>query len=160
MHIRDSGAIRDICAIRMIRHDEGDVDLKFAELVTVEEVDEAVIELRHHEQHPATVLLVAQGDRRGEVLRGVSDCLTHNSEILCRNIEPGPQTKVICRGLGELGLLEDVRAHRQQRSGDCVGDAGAVWAAEGKDVGSHVLRVIRFLIGDARPIGRDCPLEE
>jgi hypothetical protein len=41
-----------------------------------------------------------------------------------------------------------------------MGDAGAVGAAKGKDVGGHGLRVFRFLIGDERPIDRDRPLEE
>ena len=144
VQVWDPGSSRDLGAIRVVRHDERDVDLKLAELVSVEEIDETVVELRDHDQRPTAVLLVAQGDRRSQVRGGIDDRPSHLREIVRRCLEAGPQAEVIGRAFGELRLLEDVRTDREQRSGDGVGDAGAVGAAEGKDVGGHDHRVCRL----------------
>ena len=62
----DAVPLRDRRQVGVVGDDQRDVDGQFTQTPAVEQVDQAVVELRHHQQHPAALLLGPDGQNRVE----------------------------------------------------------------------------------------------
>ncbi len=138
----DAVALGEGPAVLVVRHDEGDVHGELPVVVPVQQVDEAVVVLRDHHEHPATRLLEAHVDRRVEARGPLLDHVPHGGRVVARGLEAGAhgeQAGVLVR---ELRLLEHVRRHVEQCARHGVDDAGAVLAGEGEDEVGHAPIVV------------------
>ena len=132
-----------VAQVGMVRHHHGDVDGQLPRPPAVEEVDQAVVVLRHHDQHPLALVLPAHphGGAQGRRprLEGVLDA----ARVLDRRLEPGPHAEHPRRLVAELGVLQDVGVELDQPLGDAGHDPRPVGAHEGEDVDGHRAQLCR-----------------
>ncbi len=120
---------------RMVRHDRGDVHVELADPPPVEQVDEAMVELRHEDDDLRPLGCRAQPDGHAEADAQRLDPGAHRR--LARGIEREGDAHEEARGFGVviLARFEDVAAAAEDVVGDRGDDARLVGAGEGQDEG-------------------------
>ncbi len=134
---RDAVSLGDGAAVLVVGDHERDLDGQLADVEAVEQVDEAVILARDHDQRPAPLTLRAQPDDRIEDPSAREHRVAHRLNRLLGRLEPGAHGEQAGVLVGELRLLEDVGADLQECAGDGVDDPGSVQAAQGQEVRLH-----------------------
>ncbi len=123
----------------MVRHDADDVHPQFADAHAVEQIDQAVVGLRHEYQHLARripgpdlpVHPILAGDRT-EALHEFPDV------SLVTEIEDNSGEKAARLGVVELVRFKDVAALCEEFGRHARDDAGLVWAGQfQQERGSH-----------------------
>ena len=106
---------------------------------TVEEVGEAVVELRHHDQHSCSTVGPLEPPGHGEPGSDVGEILAeHRGEIgvqalVCTH-HVDPHEEVVLVAVTELDVVHDVAAVLEEEPADGVHDPRRLGTVEGEDV--------------------------
>ena len=135
--VGDAVTLDQLAEVGVVRDHHRDVDREVTAAVAIEQVEEAVIELRHHDQRPPPLVLPADTQHATDIRRGVGQTVGDLRRVLDRRLEAGPDTEGRGDGVAVLGVLEDVGVEADQRAGDGGNDALAVGALQRQDVDRH-----------------------
>ena len=123
---------------RMVAGDGDDLHRQFADPLLVEQIAQAMVELRHQNEHahplvrrhqlPVHAMVGAQRrDRRAQAVQ-IAVALEHHPQ------EEAPRLAIV-----ELARFQDITALREDRAAHMMDDARPVGAAEDKGIGlGHV----------------------
>ncbi len=144
LHVRRDGEVLEpdpvagsvMRGVGVIGHDERDVDCQLPRRSPVEEIDEAVIELRHHHERAGSGVLVPQPVRGSEVVGHRGNRLCHRVEVPF-GLEAGSKGEQPRVEIVVLGVLEDVALDIKKCARQAVHDAWPVGTAQCEDVGVH-----------------------
>ena len=131
----------ELTMVRVVRHDCGDLDRQLADPGAEEQVVEAVLELRDHDEHPPLLPLRPQLPSRSELLADRFEVGPQSLDTiagLVGDAEVDAQEQLQGRLVVELFEFLDVSAVCEQGTGHGMRDSGALGAFEGEDVVLHV----------------------
>ena len=129
--------LRDGAARLMIGDDRGDLHRQLVDAPPVQQVDQAVVVLRHHDEDSPDIRLQANAQFRGEPRRVLGGSRGDGWKVAV-GLEAGAHEEQAGVDVGVLLLLEDIGADSEEPGGDGVDDARAVGALQGQDVRGHV----------------------
>ncbi len=139
-HERDAIEVGDGLIVGVVGNDERDFAVQFADLVAVEQVDQAVIIFRNHDDHALALAGSGKAPFHAEL---VGDRIELLGEFLKRQIktiwiELHAHEEPSRLGVGVLVGVEDVAAVPEDEVGDSSDQSFLVWAANEEDgAGSH-----------------------
>ena len=130
----DPVGLGDRLAVGVVRNDHRDLQREIFGSPSIEQVDEAVIELRHHDHHSGPKRGTAQHDLGTEADETLVEACPSSIGDANVGFEHCPEAEDPGVDVFELGVLDDVAADVEQRSGDGMHDASSVRALNGEHV--------------------------
>jgi len=121
---------------RMVGDDRRRRHRQLADAPAIQQVGQAMIELRDQQHDPAFLGLIAQGPAHGEPVGQGCETLTHLGDRASGvgPVEHQPHEEPVGLGIVELLRLENIAAVLEQMGGDRGHDAGTVRAGQGQNV--------------------------
>ena len=133
----DAVAHHQVAEVGVVGHHHRDVDGQLPRPPAVEEVDQAVVVLRHHDDHPLALVLPADAHGGAQLRRSRLERVLHPHRRLHGRLEAGAHDERVGGLVAELGVLQDVGVELDQPLGDAGHDPRPVGGDEGEDVDRH-----------------------
>jgi hypothetical protein len=120
---------------RVVGDDRGGLEGKLPDAPAIEEIGEAMVELRHHQDDAAALRHVAERPRHAEPLREGGEALAQGRHVAgaLRRVEHDAHEEPVGLGVVVLLRVEDVEPRLEQVPRHRRDDAGAVGAGERED---------------------------